>query len=83
MNIPGQHFFQTFGGQEFDLGCVAQNPPCIRLQLHQLSALQRFTQPVCGEVMPVPKGHGYVFAVEAKHCRGVGAPKLANLEIEV
>jgi len=21
-------------------------------------------------VMPVPKGHGYVFAVEAKHCRG-------------
>lgn len=25
------------------------------------------------EVMPVPKGHGYVFAVEAKHCRGVRA----------
>ena len=25
--------------------------------------------------MPVPKGHGYVFAVEAKHCRGVRAPE--------
>ena len=57
MNIPGQHFFQTFGGQGFDPGgCVV------------------------AQVMPVPKGHGYVFAVEAKHCRGVRAPKFTNLE---
>lgn len=37
--------------------------------------VQGFDRPDAnGQVMPVPKGHGYVFAVEAKHCRGVRAP---------
>ena len=32
----------------------------------------------CVQVMPVPTGHGYVFAVEAKHCRGVRGARVVS-----